>query len=475
MEQVDLCQIIKPKSIQAKCKFENCLKCPNYNYEGEKKRLYCLEHKLDKMINVGSIICRQPNCKIVALYNVEGNTRGLYCSQHKIDNMVDIRHKTCIYQNCKKIPNYNIEGKIKGLYCSEHKLDNMINVISKTCIYQDCKKIPAYNIECEKKGLYCSEHKLDNMINVVSKTCIYQNCKKLPIYNLEGETKGLYCLDHKSDNMINVISKKCVYSNCKKYPIYNVAGEIKRLYCSYHKSDNMINVISKTCIYQNCKKIALYNVEGKSKGLYCSEHKLDNMVDVKSKVCKTPLCYTTVKNKYDNHCLRCYVYLFPDKPTTRNYKTKESATAQFITTNFPNFTWNLDKKVEDGCSKKRPDLMCDLGYQVIIVEVDENQHTDYDCSCENKRIMQLSQDVGHRPIIFIRFNPDTYINSNNEKINSCWGTTLKSGILKIKNNKMNEWNERLAILKSQIEYWSNEENKTEKTVEVIQLFYNQNA
>ena len=106
--------------------------------------------------------------------------------------------------------------------------------------------------------------------------------------------------------------------------------------------------------------------------------------------------------------------------------------------------------------------MCDLGYQVIIVEIDENQHTNYDCSCENKRIMQLSQDVGHRPIVFIRFNADDYINANNEKISSCWTLTPKTGIMKIKSNKNDEWSERLAALQTQIEYWCNEENKTEK-------------
>jgi hypothetical protein len=183
---------------------------------------------------------------------------------------------------------------------------------------------------------------------------------------------------------------------------------------------------------------------------------------------------TYKSKKYNNHCLRCFIYLFPDQPVCRNYKTKETATAQFITANFPNFTWNLDKKVEDGCSRRRPDLLCDLGYQVIIVEVDENMHENYDCSCENKRIMQLSQDIGHRPLIFIRFNPDAYINADNEKITSCWGTTPKTGILKIKNNKIDEWNNRLEELKSQIEYWSNDENKTDKTVETIQLFYDQN-
>jgi len=219
----------------------------------------------------------------------------------------------------------------------------------------------------------------------------------------------------------------------------------------------------------NIKKNNCKSCHGSS---YCIHNKLKRRcISCNGKdLCKNCGIVRPLK-KYDNHCLNCFIHLFPDQPVSRNYKTKESSTAQFITTNFPNFTWNLDKKVEDGCSRRRPDLLCDLGYQVIIVEIDENQHTDYDCSCENKRIMQLSQDLNHRPIVFIRFNPDDYINNNNEKITSCWGLTPKTGIMKIKSNKNDEWNERLATLQTQIEYWSNEENKTEKTIEIVQLYY----
>jgi len=64
-------------------------------------------------------------------------------------------------------------------------------------------------------------------------------------------------------------------------------------------------------------------------------------------------------------------------------------------------------------------MLLDLRDQVLIIEIDENEHTSYDCSCENKHIMQLSQDVGHRPIVFIRFNPDSY-RKNDTKIPSCW-------------------------------------------------------
>ena len=112
--------------------------------------------------------------------------------------------------------------------------------------------------------------------------------------------------------------------------------------------------------------------------------------------------------------------------------------------------------------------LIDFGDQVIVCEVDENQHIDYDCSCENKRIMEISKDIGHRPLVFIRFNPDDYINDVRRKISSCW-TVNKLGFSVIKRSKRKEWEDRLLALKSQIDYWSS--NKTSKTVEVIQLYY----
>jgi hypothetical protein len=272
--------------------------------------------------------------------------------------------------------------------------------------------------------------------------------------------------------MINIKSKTCKNIDCKKIPHYNYEGTCNGLYCTSHKLIGMVNVKSKTCDNNHCKKIPHYNYEGMHNARFCATHKEVGMINVISKSCINDWCDTIPSNKiYGGYCFFCYVNLFPNQPVSRNYKTKETATAEFIKNNFPNFTWNLDKKIEDGCSKRRPDIMCDLGYQVIIVEIDENQHENYDCSCENKRIMQLSQDLGHRPIVFIRFNPDGYTSSNNEKITSCWGTDLRSGILKIKTNKKDEWNKRLATLQSQIEYWCNETNKTEKTIEIVQLFY----
>jgi Holliday junction resolvase len=339
----------------------------------------------------------------------------------------------------------------------------------KTCIFENCKKIPSFNYENEKQAIYCSEHKKENMIDVKHKTCIFENCKKIPSFNYENEKQAIYCSEHKKENMIDVKHKTCIFENCKKIPIFNYENEKQGIYCFQHKKENMIDVKNKTCIFENCKKIPIFNYENEKQGIYCFQHKKENMIDVKNKTCKTHLCFLRVEDKYEGYCLRCYMFVFPNKTVSRNYKTKEQSVLEFVKNNFGlDKTIIADKKIKDGCSKKRPDILIDLGFQVLIIEIDENQHNSYYFSCENKRIMELSQDIGHRPIIFIRFNPDDYKDKNNKLIKSCWCLN-KSGICVVKKQKINEWNKRLEILKETIEYWLN--NKTDKTIEIIQLFY----
>ena len=82
--------------------------------------------------------------------------------------------------------------------------------------------------------------------------------------------------------------------------------------------------------------------------------------------------------------------------------------------------------------------------------------------------MQLSKDAHHRPIVFIRFNPDKYNN-----IKSCW-VRNKFGICVVGKTRIEEWQNRLLALKQQIKYWTKETNTTNKMVEVIQLFYDTN-
>jgi hypothetical protein len=189
-----------------------------------------------------------------------------------------------------------------------------------------------------------------------------------------------------------------------------------------------------------------------------------------SLLCKSSWCETIGNPKYDRYCVSCFVNNPENhnKPAMQNYKTKEKDVVDKITQFFPYFTWAADKKVMDGCSRRRPDLLLDLGYHIIIVEIDENKHSNYDCSCENKRLMELSQDLQHRPIVFIRFNPDDFTNEKGKLVKSCWKLN-KSGTLYIIQSKKKEWEQRIECLKQEIQYWV--DNPTEKTIEIVELFY----
>jgi hypothetical protein len=57
---------------------------------------------------------------------------------------------------------------------------------------------------------------------------------------------------------------------------------------------------------------------------------------------------------------------------------------------------------------------------VIIVECDEEQHKSYDTTCETQRINDIYTDLGDRPIVLIRFNPDAYTDSSHTKHSTCF-------------------------------------------------------
>jgi len=436
------------------CVNDNCKKNASFNDPGKKAK-YCKDHKTENMVDVLNKICHcglaQPRWNYVGL-------QPEYCVSCKLPDMIEPHRKKCF---CGKVrPSFNLQG-FKPEFCNACKSDNMINVLDKRCT---CGKTtsPLYNFEGQKPQ-YCVDCKMDGMIDVKNLKCA---CGNRPSFNYEG-LKGRYCTKCRLKGMIDVAHNRCFCG--ENQPNFNYKG-LTAAFCSKCKNDDMEDLKHSLCFCE--KAIPIFNLQGLSPK-YCASCKTEEMVDVHHKKCKTLYCEVRVENKYEGYCLRCFIYTFPENTIVRNYKTKETFVAQYVLSAFPNFTWITDKKIQDGCSRKRPDLFLDLGYQVIIVEIDENQHKSYDCSCQNKRIMELSQDVQHRPIIFIRFNPDAY-NMNNMRISSCWMINTK-GICEIRTSKKNEWNNRLDALRQQINYWSNPENKTDKMVETIQLYYDQNV
>jgi hypothetical protein len=183
--------------------------------------------------------------------------------------------------------------------------------------------------------------------------------------------------------------------------------------------------------------------------------------------CTNTLCEEAGYEKYKGMCLRCFVHIFPNETVVKHFKTKESSVVAYIKDQFPEKSFTLDKKIEGGCSRYRPDMMLDCLTHSIIVEVDENQHERYDCTCENKRLMALFEDLGNRPLVMIRFNPDDYVDINENIIESCFVYKNKNGLPSIKNKY--KWDKRLNALKETIK--RHVDNIPDKEVIMEHLYY----
>ena len=375
--------------------------------------------------------------------------------------------RKCI--ECKKTrPSFGLPEDKVATYCGNCKSEGMVDIRHPRCIKCN-EKIPSFGLPQDKVATYCSECKSEGMVDIVHPKCI--ECKKKqPVFGLPEDRVATYCSECKLEGMVDIKHRRCI--ECKiKHPNFGLPEDKVATYCGNCKLDGMVDIVNRKCIKCN-EKIPSFGFTGDKRATYCNDCKLEGMVNIKSPKCKSDWCLTRVSSKYEGYCMYCFMHLYPDKPVARNYKTKERAVCDYIKETFSDIDLKTDQRIQGGCSNRRPDVFIDLGYQIIIVEIDENQHIDYDCSCENKRLMLLSQDVGYRPIIFIRFNPDSYISKEGSRISSCWSMNGK-GVCQVGKKQLNNWNHRLNVLKDTIEYWLDIHNKTDKTIEVIQLFYDE--
>lgn len=124
-------------------------------------------------------------------------------------------------------------------------------------------------------------------------------------------------------------------------------------------------------------------------------------------------CGITVVSRKNGHCRNCV--LVPDKRS----KIKEVKVAGEIvewasTGTIPCLytTWNkgVPHTKRTVCGGYRPDFTWDLGYKIVILEVDEHQHrhSNYTQRCELVRMARIVDGFGSVPVHFLRYNPDEF-------------------------------------------------------------------
>jgi hypothetical protein len=373
--------------------------------------------------------------------------------------MFDVKNKMCI--KCKKKqPIFGINDK--ATHCFDCKDPGMVDIRHDKC--QKCNKTrPSFGLE-KDIATHCVACKTEKMFNVIDKMC--EKCNNtIPTFGLEYG-KATHCVGCKDPDMFDVRHQMCEICNITR-PVFGLVKGIATR-CTTCKTDEMFNVIDKMC--QVCDEtLPSFGLEYGKSATHCIKCKSVKMFDVRSKQCLSDFCYSRSYSTYDNYCKHCYVNLFPNKPLSKAYMRKETEVTKYIKENLAHLDFIYDKIIDNGCSKRRPDIFLDLLSHVVIGEIDENQHNGYDEICENRRIMEISQDLAHRPVIFIRLNPDDYT-INNVNIVSPWKRNVFGGI-SLKESSKHEWNLRLEHFAKRLIYWT--EHVPDKIITTEHLFFDQ--
>ncbi len=410
------CHLCRAKLIKKRGNCQVCGIRATYNMEGETDGIFCKTHKEAGMIDVKHKTCHQEGCRKRPTYNLEGEKNGIFCVTHKEAGMVDVKNKTCNQEGCRKRPHYNLEGETTAKYCAAHKEAGMIDVKSKTCHQEGCRKRPCYNLEGETNSKYCATHKEAGMVNVTSKTCQQEGCRKIPAYNLEGETTAKYCAAHKEAGMIDVKSKTCHQEGCRVQARFNLPGMYSE-YCTRHKKDGMILQPRKKCEEPDCNSIAQYGILTQ---IHCEEHKTKDDYNLAERTCRNSICAGNhpidILDAF-GHCVTFCSAVKQSEMYRKHQKKKEEFVGKLLEHDISTPLYMRDERGDNGCSASRPDFVYHIGTHVVIIEVDEGQHKSYNnCGTtkeekqdtENRRMYNLSSEFDGLPLVFIRYNPDSY-------------------------------------------------------------------
>ena len=260
-------------------------------------------------------------------------------------------------------------------------------------------------------------------------------------------------------------SQICEHNKRKQYCIE--CCDPKNL-CKHEKiRNNCVICANKKCVHgvvkYNCKDCKGTNVCKHDLLKYCCRIcDIDVHPHNWCSLCK----YVNIKqSNYKPYCFYCHCILHPDKKISRRYKLKEHYLKDLILLKFPDINAIFDKVVNGGCSQRRPDILIDRLTHSIIIECDEYQHSGIIKECENYRISLLFKDLGDRPMVVLRFNPDNYKNKYGKLVKGCFTKTTKAD----NSIQKKEWERRTTKLFKYISFYI--DNIPNKEFTINYLFY----
>lgn len=174
--------------------------------------------------------------------------------------------------------------------------------------------------------------------------------------------------------------------------------------------------------------------------------------------------------RYKGYCMNCFFEKYPDEDKFTNYKIKENTIVNYIKEQLPEYDFIVDKYIPYSKYKRRPDILVDFGTHVSIMEIDENNHSSYDDNDENERMKEIVFDLGLRPTVFIRFNPDGYVDKHTKKkVKGLFVVDKGTGRLGI--GSMEEFEKRVGVLIERFESFVGRPLDNTDLIRTEYLFY----
>ena len=190
--------------------------------------------------------------------------------------------------------------------------------------------------------------------------------------------------------------------------------------------------------------------------------------------------------RYRLRCVQCYCIENPNDAVAataaRYMHFKEQTVMAFVKKAFPDHNWVFDKgygtklrAVGTRKTRLRPDARTSQGDRILILEVDEKSHRHELCASErDKEESSVVQAGKGKTVLFIRFNPDEYVDYAGKYHPSCF-THSKTGCCSLNPKYEAEWIHRLETLAQTIDYLLNADELPPKQEDraglVVELFY----
>lgn len=428
-EKASCCAKCKAKEMQnvadRRCKCG--LHLPTYGMPDDKRPEYC-----SKCVKAGMVNLKDKNkncpCGTIATFGIKGG-KPTACLKCKKDGFVTVKGRLC---PCGKSAAFGMKGDKKPSYCFDCKKDSMENIVTKKC--KCSKAVPVFALKGSKKPICCAACRLPEMINVVHRLCL---CNKAqPTLGFKEDKSPTCCVSCAKEGMENILDRRCACG--KSQPSFGLKDDTKASCCKSCRTSYMVNLKAKMCGCGRAQPV--FGLRTDKKPTCCVMCKSSVMIDIMSPKCRGLINYegkgdldcpydNRCKLKYDNFCTKCFEHNFPEDPRTALIRknSKELKVKEFLSKEFKEFIHDrpLWTGQADCTCRRRIDFRWLIGNTLLCVEVDERQHKDRDQKDEDLRYDDLMMLHGGK-FIFIRYNPDVFIDKNGKRKNPEIATRLAS-------------------------------------------------